>query len=115
MNMFEFDDELAGMVNYTDETVPQKMPAMERKVHEAPKAAPKQSEPVDAQHVPVAQKERDFMERLKSCTAWGLICGGICMLMWLFEVNGLMAMEAAYPCILASAMVGTGGAVWSLK
>lgn len=36
-----FDNELVGMVNFTDDTVPQQMPVMEHKA--APKAEPPQA------------------------------------------------------------------------
>ena len=85
------DEELAGMVNYTDETVPAEMPVMECKAKAAPQPAPKKSEPVDAQYIPFPKAERDFMDRLRNCAAWGGVCGAISMLMWWFEVNGLMA------------------------
>lgn len=114
-----FDKDLAEMVNYTDETVAAEMPVMERKAQDAPKTAPKatpkQNEPMDAEYVPVKKAERSAMDRLLSCVKWLGVCGGISMLLWWFEVNGLMAMEAAYPCILVSAMIGTGGVVWSVK
>ena len=104
-----FDEELAGMVSYTDDTAPAEMPVMECKAKAAPKPAPKKSEPVDAQYVPYPKKERDFMDRLRSCATYGGVCGAISMLMWWFEVNGLMAMEAAYPCILACGIIGAFG------
>lgn len=112
-----FDNDLQSMVNYSDETVPAAMPVMECKAK--PKAAQK-SEPVkdeamDAAYSVLTQKKRDMIDRLFDMSKWVGICGGICMLLWWFEVNGLMAMEAAYPCILATAMIGTGGAVWSAK
>ena len=119
-----FDDELIGMVNYTDETVPAEMPVMECKAKEVPQKCeemkPERAIPQSpAATAPFAQgslngyngqrKQRDIMDRLKSCATWGMICGGIAMLMWWFEVNGLMAMEAAYPCILGCAAVGSFG------
>ena len=115
--MFEFGDELASMVNYSDETVPAAMPVMECKAK--PKAAqqsePAKDEAMDAAYAVIPAKRRGLLDRLWDMTKWLGICGGICMLLWWFEVNGLMAMEAAYPCILATAMIGTGGTVWSAK
>lgn len=115
--MVEFGEELAAMVNYTDATIPKQMPGMETKAK--PKAAqqsePARDESMDAEYKVLAAKPRDLIDRLFDMTKWMGICGGICMLLWWFEVNGLMAMEAAYPCILATAMIGTGGTVWSAK
>lgn len=102
-----FDEELKQVMGYRndDGEAPAEMPVMERKA--APKKS--QSEPVDAQYVPFPKAERGLMARLKDMSVWLGICGGISMLMWWFEVNGLMAMEAAYPCILASAVIGGVG------
>lgn len=118
MEKFEdFDNDLQSMVNYSDKTVPAAMPVMEQKAR--PKAEqqsePAKDEAMDAAYAVLTQKPRDLIDRLFGMTKWMGICGGICMLLWRFEVNGLMAMEAAYPCILVSAMVGTAGAVWNAK
>lgn len=110
-----FDEELVGMVNYTDETVPAEMPEMECKPKAAPQPVPQKREAVDAQYVPFPKAERSVMDRLRSCATWGGICGGISMLMWWFEVNGLMAMEAAYPCILACGIIGAFGVGFNFK
>lgn len=113
-----FDDELAGMVNYSDDTVPQQMPVMERKA--APKAEPKREEKeeasaMDASFEVLPKKKRCLIDKLYDMMKWLCVCGGISMLLWWFNVNGLMAMEAAYPCILACAVIGTAGATWSVK
>ena len=109
-----FDDELVGMVNYSDDTVPQQMPVMERKA--APKAEPKKEAPAkDASFEVLPQKKRSVIDKLYDMAKWLCVCGGISMLLWWFYVNGLMAMEAAYPCILACAVIGTAGATWSVK
>lgn len=112
MSKDEFmDEELAGMVSHTDDTVPAEMPVMECKarlkaeVH----SAPHKTEAVDAKYTPYHSAERSSFDKLRSCATWGGICGGISMLMWWFEVNGLMAMEAAYPCIVACALLAGFG------
>ena len=116
-NFNAFDDDLQSMVNYKDETAPAQMPVMEQKPR--PKAEPKPEakadNAVDAPFVIMSEKPRGLIDRLYDMTKRKGICGGICMLLWWFEVNGLMAMEAAYPCILATAMIGTAGTVWSAK
>jgi hypothetical protein len=102
------DEDLIGMVNFTDETAPQQMPVMEQKerpvVENACDAVPV------ADYVPLPKMQRGTMERLKHGAAWICVCGGIAMLMWWFWVNDLMAMEAAYPCILACGVIGAFGA-----
>ena len=104
-----FDNDLARMVNFTDETVPAQMPVMERKVTEAPKEMPaKQEAAMDEKYEPVKKKRSD-LDRLVDMTKWVCICGGISMLLWWFENNGLMALEAAYPCIIGCALLAGFG------
>ena len=77
---------------------PVQMPVMDRKVAQ------------NKQEVTFTPAERKAMARLGNMTKWVGICGGISMLMWWFWVNDLMAMEAAYPCILACGVIGAFGA-----
>jgi hypothetical protein len=103
-----FDKDLQGVMGnmYHDDTVPQQMPKVERK------AEPKG----DTESCTVAdKKERNIFDKLYDMTKWLLICGSISMLMWWFEINGLMATEAAYPCILGSSIIGAAGCGWSAK
>lgn len=76
---------------------PVRMPVMERK--EAP----------NKQEVTFTPAERKAMARLGNMTKWVCICGGISMLMWWFLTNDLMAMEAAYPCIVGCALLAGFG------
>lgn len=103
-----FDDELAGMVNYTDETVPAEMPVREHKVKGMPKSSPAKHEAMDAKYEPMEKKHSD-MDRIVDMTKWVCICGGISMLLWWFENNGLMELEAAYPCIVGCALLAGFG------
>ena len=116
-NMDLFDEDLKEIMGdrYDDGETPIEVPVMERENEVKPQPAPKKSEPVDAQYVPLPKKERDFMDRLRSCATWGGVCGAISMLMWWFEVNGLMAMEASYPCILACGIIGAFGVGLNIK
>lgn len=118
MEKFEgFDEELAGMVNYSDETVPAAMPVMEQKAK--PKAAKQpevqKNDVMDAQFIPFPTAPRGLIDRLYDMTKWLGICGSISMLLWWFQVNGMMDMEAAYPCILACAIIGGIGVGRSSK
>lgn len=113
--MFEFDDELAGMVNYTDETVPQQMPAMERKVQEAPKAVETTDGSTEEIRRPVYIRKRTDLQRIGSGLRWLLPCAVIAYLLWWFEVNGLMAMQASYPCVVACGCIGFGGFFWNAR
>lgn len=112
-NMDLFDDDLKEVMGdrYDDGETPAEMPAMECK-KEAPKPVPQKHE---SQYAPFPKAERGLMDRLRSCATWGCTCGGISMLMWWFEVNGLMAMEAAYPCILGCAIIGAFGVGLNIK
>ena len=103
-----FDKDLAEMVNYTDETVPAEMPVMEHKVKGMPKSSPAKHEAMDAKYEPIEKKHSD-MDRMVDMTKWVCICGGISMLLWWFENNGLMELEAAYPCIVGCALLAGFG------
>lgn len=121
--MSVFDEDLKSMLGgmYQDDTepAPKQMPTLEQKAEARKafsKATPKVAEnAVETVEEFVHAKKRDGIDKAIDMLKWLIICGSISMLMWWFEVNGLMAMEAAYPCILASAMIGTGGVVWSVK
>ena len=119
-----FDEDLIGMVNFTDETAPKQMPVMEVKsksntnaeVNTA-NAEVKTEKRVkriaeDCRDCPFTKK-RGLVDRMYDMTKWLGICGGICMLMWWFEMNGLMATEAARPFTFACGGIGFFGAGWS--
>lgn len=129
-----FDKDLMGMVNFTDETAPQQMPVMEVKsksntnaevntevnteVNSA-NAEVKTEKRVkriaeDCNDCPFTKK-RSLFDRLWDLTQWFGICGGISMLMWWFWMNGMMDMEAAFPCILLSGCIGCFGGGMSFK
>lgn len=112
-----FDEDLREIMGdrYDDGEVPTEMPVMEVKSEAKPKHEPKKIEHMDAQCCPFPEKQKTTMDRLQTCVTWLGICGGISMLMWWFWMNGLMAMEAAYPCILASAVIGGIGVGRSSK
>lgn len=107
-----FDEDLKEIMGdlYDDGDAPIEMPAIETK-----KPAPKKSVADDAQHVPYPNERHGVMDRLRVIATWLGICGGISMLLWWFWMNDLMAMEAAYPCILASAVIGGIGVGRSSK
>lgn len=128
--MFEFGDELASMVNYSDETVPAAMPVME--VKSKCKTNAEVNTEVNTANVEVKTekrvkriaedcsdcpftKKRSLFDRLWDLTQWIGICGGISMLMWWFWMNGMMDMEAAFPCILLSGCIGCFGGGMSFK
>lgn len=118
-----FDEDLKKIMGdrYEEEEIPKEMPKMECKpIGPGAQAKPRTKEerrevPPVAEYVKIPAAERGLMDRLASCATWLGICGGISMLMWWFNVNGLMAQVAAYPCILASSCIGTGGVVWNIK
>lgn len=123
-----FDDELVGMVDYSDDTAPQQMPVMEVKSKSNTNAevntevntanaqvnTEKRVKRIaeDCSDCPFVKK-RSLFDRLLDMTKWLGICGGICMLMWWFEMNGLMATEAARPFTFACGGIGFFGAGWS--
>lgn len=69
----------------------------EKKVHK----------PKDAQLEPV--KERTRMDDLKECAKSSLIFGGLNMLIWYWQVSGLVDESVALPCMLiCAALFGLG-------
>lgn len=112
-----FDEDLKSMLGgmYQDDTepAPQQMPALEQKVEARKAAAPKAVEkPVEAatESIPVPVKQRDWVDKAIDILKWLIVCGSISMLLWWFWQNDLMAMEAAYPCILGCGVIGAFGA-----
>lgn len=106
---------LGGMYQDYTEPAPQAMPALEVKAKpvEPPKAAPKAVEkPAEAamECIPVPVKQRDWVDKAIDILKWLIVCGSISMLLWWFWQNDLMAMEAAYPCILGCGVIGAFGA-----
>lgn len=110
-----FDEDLKEVMGdrYDDGETPTEMPVMECKA--TPKAVPQKRELVDEQYVPYPKAERSYMDRLRGCATWSCICGAISMLMWWFQVNDLMAMEASYPCILICALLAGFGVGKNIK
>ena len=102
-----FDEDLIGMVNFTDETAPKQMPVMEQKSR--PKVEKKANEATVAEFVQVQEKKRSTMDRIANSAKWGGICGAISMMLWWYEVNGMMDMEAAYPWIIVCALLAGFG------
>ena len=121
-----FDDELVGMVDYSDDTAPQQMPVMEVKSKSNTNAEVNTANAEvntgkrvkriaeDCSDCPFTKK-RSLFDRLWDMTKWLGICGGICMLMWWFEMNGLMATEAARPFTFACGCIGCFGGGMSFK
>ena len=114
-----FDEDLKSMLGgmYQDDTepAPKQMPTLEQKVEARKAAAPKVEEkPAEAvEFVPV--KKRDEVDKAIDVLKWLIVCGSISMLMWWFWMNGMMDMEAAFPCILLSGCIGCFGGGMSFK
>lgn len=63
--------------------------------------------PVEAQWEPV--KERNWMDNLKDCGKWVIGFGGLSLLLFYWEMAGLMAESVAVPCMcLCTALAGVG-------
>lgn len=100
------DKELIGMINYTDDTAPMEEPVS------APAEPVKEDRPVvvEKEEMPeFMRKKRNYVDCIAGCAKWMGLCGGIAMLLWWFQINSLMALEAAYPCILACGVLGGYG------
>lgn len=94
------DQELAEMMGdkFIDQTVPlAEMPLTEDKTTYIPKAKKTAEKPMDAQWHPT--KQRTFMDDLKDITKSTMIFGGLNMLIWNWQLSGLMDESIAQPCM----------------
>lgn len=73
----------------------------------APVIDPK-TEPKDAQWMP-CKPEPNFYDRLKDCTKWVGVCGGLSMLFFYWEQTGQMLHSAAYPSVVVCAILAGFG------
>ena len=111
MTDFERDDmELAAMMGdkFVDETVPlSEMPRTTEETTDIPKPKKTAEKPMDAQWMPT--KQRNWMDNLKECAKSSLIYGGLNMLIWYWQISGLMDESIALPCMLVcAALFGIG-------
>ena len=111
-----FDEELQGMgIPFEDETAPKEMPKLSvgagscRKPCSSGEHSKETNKAMDATYAPVKKTGASLQARLIGCTKWLVICGGIAMLLWWFQINDLMAMQAAYPCIVVCGILGGFG------
>ena len=102
-----FDDELCGMVKFTDATVKAQKPVesekkSESKLHgEEKKTAQKQtSEPVDAEYEPV---KTWYDEKIVNLVKWTSIFIGLEYLIFYWQQTGQMQESAAMPSMLVCA------------
>lgn len=115
-----FDKELQEMgIPYEDETVPKEMQNLQGYTEKGGnEKMPCRKEPVKTMGTPCVRAvnaEANLLKRGLGCMKWVLPCGGISMLLWWFQVNDLMAMVAAYPCIVACGIIGGIGFGMNIK
>ena len=81
------------------------------------KAAEKTTQkPTEGETHPV--KPRNFMDSLMECVKWAVIFGGLNMLIFNWQLNGLMAESIAVPCMwvcCALAGYGVGVNLWRAR
>ena len=104
-----FDDELCGMVKFTDATVkPQKTvetkKKTESKLHEEEKktAHKETSELVDAEYEPV---KTWYDKKAVNCVKWFLIFAGMEYLFFYWQQTGQMQESAAMPSMIVCALL----------
>lgn len=111
MSNFEREDqELAEMMGdkFVDETVPLgEMPEREMESMDIPKPKKAAEKPMDAQWHPT--KQRTFMDDLKDITKSLAIFGGLNMLIWYWELAGLMDHSIALPCMWVCVFLAGSG------
>ena len=104
-----FDDELCGMVKYTDATVKsQKQVESEKKSESKLHGKEKKmshkptGEPVDAEYEPV---KTWYDEKAVNCVKWFLIFAGLEYLIFYWQQTGQMQESAAMPSMLVCALL----------
>ena len=103
---FEREDmELAAMLGekFVDETVPLAEKPKTYSCKESNVAYQPSGKAVEDQWKPT--KERTFMDDLKDCTKSTLLFGGLNVLIWYWEISGLMDHSIALPCMLVCAVL----------
>lgn len=110
-----FDDDLMQVlgVRYDDGDTTKEMPVMERKTIRENQAKP--TKLVEKTECPFPKPPKVFMDKLMGCATWAMVCGGIAMLLWWFEINGLMAHVAAFPCIVVCCLLAGFGVGKNIK
>ena len=104
-----FDDELCGLVKFTDETVKPTQPAKAEKktVSKEPvkekKTAQKSTEkPVDAEHEPV---KTWYDEKTTNMVKWVVVFMGLEYLFFYWQQTGQMKSTAAMPSMIVCALL----------
>ena len=111
MSEYEREDaELAAMMGdkFIDETVPlSEMPRTSEESSDIPKPKKTAEKPMDAQWIPT--KRRTYMDDLKDCCKTTFLFGGLNVLIWYWQVAGLMDESIALPSMLVcAALAGLG-------
>ena len=111
MSEFEREDaELAAMMGdkFIDETVPlAETPGISKECKDIPKPKKAAEKSTDAQWQPT--KQRNWMDDLKDCTKSTLIFGGLNVLIWYWQISGLMDESVALPSMLVCAVLAGVG------
>ena len=104
-----FDDELCGMVKFTDATVKAQKHAesdkkVESKLHTKEKKAAQKptSEPEDAEYEPV---KTWYDKNTVNCVKWFMIFAGLEYLFFYWQQTGQMQESAAMPSMLVCALL----------
>ena len=116
-----FDDELCGMVKFTDATVKPTQPVKADKktvgkepVKEKKTAQKPTSKPMDAEYEPV---KNWYDEKVVNCVKWFLIFAGLEYLVFYWVQTGQMQESAAMPSMIVCALLAgiSVGKNWKWK
>ena len=104
-----FDEELCGLVKFTDETTKHTQPAKTEKktaskepVKEKKIAQKTASKPMDAEYEPV---KNWYDEKVVNCVKWFLIFAGLEYLVFYWMQTGQMQSTAAMPSMIVCALL----------
>ena len=104
-----FDDELCGLVEFTDETTKAQKPveAGKKSVSKEPVKEKKTAQkltgkPMDAEYEPV---KTGYDEKIVNCIKWFLIFAGLEYMVFYWMQTGQMESSAAMPCMIVCALL----------
>ena len=108
-----FDEELQGMVRFTDATQQdapktEKKKTVEKNVRLEKAMQKPKDEAVNAKWEPVFEfpkKDPDLIDKLKACAKCAFVCGGLNMLLLYWQQTGQMASSAAVPSMCVCMLI----------
>ena len=104
-----FDEELQGLVKFTDATAKPVQPAQPAKVSSEPTELPNVGKTKQANEAKINQELKEIRnkrrEPLVQCAKWVTLFGGLSLLFFYWQQTGQMQPTAALPCMYVCAVL----------